>query len=60
MYIVDTDTKEVRWFDFMKNGNADSRYGEYDLVRKFKDSLIVSFSAFDSPTALYLINFKNC
>jgi hypothetical protein len=48
VYLVDTEAREVKWLNFL--GKTDKLHGDYELQRVFKDTLIIRFSAYDTPT----------
>lgn len=58
--MVDTDTMEVKWLDLLGKGKSGQRFhGDYELQKTYKDTLVIKFSAMDTPTQIYGVTFKS-
>lgn len=48
VYLVDLETREVRWLNFL---NKESVFdGDYELQRVYKNNIVVRYSAYNQPT----------
>jgi len=54
--VVDLETKTVKWFNFLQKDQQ--LHGDYELLRVYRDTLIVRFSAADTPTQIYAVTIK--
>lgn len=56
--MVDLETKEVQWLNFLGKDKDSKMQGDYGLCRRFKDTLVVSHSAYNTLPAILSIVFK--
>lgn len=57
VYFLDLESKKVKWLNFLGKTPADHLHGDYELLRIYKDYAVIRFSAHNSPTAIFLLNF---
>ena len=59
-FVVDLETKELRWLNFLKKQSlAEQQQGYYDMLRLYKDTLIIKYSSYTQPTQVYMVRFTN-
>jgi dipeptidyl aminopeptidase/acylaminoacyl peptidase len=59
VYVVDTDSKEVRWLNVLGKGRDERMTGDYELVKSHDNTLVVKYSSYSRPTEVYGVVFKN-
>lgn len=59
IYLVDYETKEVKWLNFLSKSKDSQLEGDYDLLRKFEDCLMLSYKSLIQPTQVYFLKFKD-
>jgi hypothetical protein len=61
VFITDTTNGQVRWVNFLGKPETgeNSKHGNYELLGKHHDTLFVKFSAYDVPSSVYAITFKD-
>ncbi len=55
VYLVDLETKALKWLNLL---DKEPFNGDYELQRLYKDTAVVRFSAYDTPTQIYSVVFK--
>lgn len=55
VYLVDLETREVRWLNFLHKESVFD--GDYELQRVYKNTIVVRYSSYNQPTQIYAVTF---
>ena len=58
VFLVDVETKEIKMLRVPGVPTGGARRGHYDLLRAYKDTLIVKYSDLWTPPQVYAVRFK--
>ena len=59
LFVVDVESKDFKWFNFLGKSQEQAHEGEYELQRLFEDQIIVKYSECSKLPKIYSVIFKN-